>query len=564
MRTSLAASLASTAALSALPVWAQSPAAPRSAASAAGAAASQPAVRNRPPNIILILTDDSGYGDFGCYGATRVRTPNIDRLAAQGARFTSAYCPAATCTPTRYSLLTGEYPWRKRGTGILEGDVPLIIEPGRATLPSVLRDAGYATGAIGKWHLGLGDGRAPVNFNGEIKPGPLEVGFDYFFGMPATTDRVPCVFIENRRVVNLDPADPIAVSYRHKIGHEPTGRENPELMTRVRSAQGHDGTIVNGIGRIGWMSGGRAARWKDERMARDFTGKACAFIERNRARPFFLYFATHEPHVPRWPDDRFRGRNEAGIRAESLEEMDWCVGEVMAALDRLGLADNTLIMVTSDNGPAPADGYADGAAENEARVGHRAAGPFRGGKYTPFEGGVREPFVARWPARIKPGAVSSELLCLTDLLATAAAIVDRPLGPGDGVDSLNVLDALTGAGKSPRANLIVSRGNPEPEAIIANDSWKLVFPGGRKPGKTGARAAGGQLYNLRDDPGEARDVVEQHPDIARRLLDLFDAQVAAGFTRPGARNLREPDAARAGSAGRTAVALGAPAFESDL
>ncbi len=529
MHNTLTKTIAAAAALAALPAWAQQAVQP------------QPA---KTPNIVFILTDDSGFGDFGCTGAKVVRTPNIDRLAAQGARFTGAYCPAATCTPTRYSLLTGEYPWRKPGTGILPGDAALIIEPGRTTLPSVLKRAGYATGAVGKWHLGLGDGSGPVNFNGEIKPGPCEIGFDYFFGMPATTDRVPCVYMENRRVVNLDPADPITVSYRKKVGTEPTGKENPELMTRVRSNQGHDGTIVNGIGRIGFMSGGKAARWKDELMAQTFAGKACGFIENNRARPFFLYFATHEPHVPRWPDDRFRGKSEAGIRVESLEEMDWCVGEVMKTLDRLGLAENTLIIVTSDNGPAPADGYADGALANEAKVGHKAAGPFRGGKYSPYEGGVRMPFVARWPAKIKPGTVSSELICLTDMLATAAALTNQTLGPKDGVDSINVLAALTGEGKSARTSLMVSRGDPKPEAIIEGE-WKLIRTGApKKAGKNAAKTAGAELYNLKNDPAESQNVAAQHPDIVRKLQEKFAAQAAAGFTRPGAEKL--PHESRAG------------------
>ena len=294
-------------------------------------------------------------------------------------------------------------------------------------------------------------------------------------------------------------------------------------MTRVRSNVGHDGTIINGIGRIGWMAGGKAARWKDEMMARDFSSKACQFIERNPKNPFFLYFATHEPHVPRWPDDRFRGKNAAGIRVESLEEMDWCVGEVMKTLDRLGIADNTLVIVTSDNGPAVSDGYADGAQRDEAKAGHKAAGQFRGGKYTPFEGGVRMPFVARWPARIKPGTVSSEIICLTDMLATMAALVDRPLGPRDGVDSINFLSALTGEWKSARPDLIVMGGS-RPSGIIFGD-WKLL---------------GSELYDLKDDPSESRNVAQQHPDIVRELNAKFSAQKAAGFIRTGAERLRQP------------------------
>lgn len=222
--------------------------------------ASPQATAPRPPNIVLILADDVGYGDFSCYGATRVATPNVDRLAARGMRFTDAHSSSATCTPSRYSLMTGEYAWRKKGTNILPGDAALIIEPGRATLPSVLHAAGYATGCVGKWHLGLGRGN--IDWNGEIQPGPLEVGFDYSFIIPATGDRVPCVFVENHRVFGLDPQDPIQVSYNEKVGNDPTGRERPDLLAMKLSA-GHDGTIVNGISRIGFMSGGKSARWVD-------------------------------------------------------------------------------------------------------------------------------------------------------------------------------------------------------------------------------------------------------------------------------------------------------------
>src|SRR3954451_13766155 len=336
-----------------------------------------------PPNIVIIYADDLGFGDVSCQGARPGLTPNIDRLAAQGLRFTDAHASSATCTPSRYALLTGEYPWRRKGTGVLPGDARLIIEPGRATVASVLKGAGYRTGVVGKWYLGLG-GEA-LDWNGEIRPGPLELGFDECFIMAATGDRVPCVYVRGRRVVGLDPADPIEVRYGRPIEGEPTGKADPGLL-RLHPSHGHDMAIVDGISRIGYMKGGKSALWKDQEMADTFTREAVTFIRRYPAGPFFLYFATHDIHVPRVPHPRFAGKSGMGPRGDAIVEFDWSVGEVLRALAERGLAGDSLGILTSDNGPVVDDGYRDEAVERLG--GHRPAGPYRGGKYSKFEGGT--------------------------------------------------------------------------------------------------------------------------------------------------------------------------------
>ena len=495
------------------------------ATATAGVAPAAPAGK---PNIIVILADDIGYGDLGCYGATKVKTPNLDRLATQGLRFTDAHAASATCTPSRYALLTGEYPWRKKGTGILPGDAALIIEPGRTTVPSMLKQAGYATACVGKWHLGLGSGS--IDWNGEIKPGPLEIGFDYAFIIPATGDRVPCVFVENRRVVGLDPQDPIQVSYGKPVGDEPTGRKNPELL-KLKAVQGHDNTIVNGIGRIGYMSGGKAARWKDEEIADVITRKATAFIEQNRDKPFFLYFATHDIHVPRVPHQRYAGASQCGVRGDVIEEFDGSVGEIVATLDRLKLADNTLLIVTSDNGPVVTDGYADGAAEN--LNGHQPAGPLRGGKYSIYEGGTRMPFIVRWPARVKPG-VSDALICQVDFLASFSGLVGQGLRADAGPDSFNVLGALLGvAGQKGREHLVEHANG----VALRKGAWKLVPAGPKQPWKKvepgDKKPAAAQLFNLADDIGETKNVAADHPDTMNELSEQLQKVREQGRSRPG-------------------------------
>jgi arylsulfatase A-like enzyme len=470
------------------------------------------------PNIILIYGDDIGYGDFSAYGATAVRTPHVDRLAGEGLRFTSAYATAATCTPSRYSLLTGEYAFRREGTGILRGDAPMIIEAGRDTLPALLQQADYTTAVVGKWHLGLGDREHPADWNGEIRPGPLEVGFHYSFIMAATGDRVPCVYVEDRHVVGLNPVDPITVDYRKPFPGEPTGKTHRSTLTMDWS-HGHNAAVINGVGRIGFMKGGTAALWRDEDMAKVFTQKAVEFMEREQQQPFFLYFATHGIHVPRVPHPDFVGRTDMGPRGDAIVEFDWSVGQILACLERLGVANNTLVILTSDNGPVLDDGYKDQAVE---RVGtHEPSGPFRGGKYSLFEGGTRMPFIAWWPGKINPGA-SDALISQVDLLASLADLVGQSVNKQQSPDSQNVLSALLGECSVGRESLVEhARG-----FALRQGDWKFVAPGRTRedlgPWTTVTVPEPGFLFNLATDPGETHDLAAAEPGKLKELAARLD------------------------------------------
>jgi len=471
------------------------------------------------PNIIIIYADDLGYGDISCYGATSVSTPNIDRVASQGLRFTNAHCTSATSTPSRYSMLTGEYAWRRKGTGIATGDAPAIITPGRITIASVLKNAGYITGVVGKWHLGLGP-EGGADWNGEITSGPLDIGFDYNFLIPATGDRVPCVYVENRRVVGLDPADPIKVSYKEPILVEPTGKEHPDLL-KMHPSHGHDMTIVNGISRIGYMSGGKSALWIDEEIADVITGKAVDFIERNKDKPFFLYFATHDIHVPRVPNQRFAGKSGMGPRGDAILEFDWSVGEIVRIIDNLELSDKTLMIVTSDNGPVVDDGYKDDAVEKLGD--HKPAGPLRGGKYSAFDGGTRIAFIVRWPGKVKPG-ISDALFSQIDLMSSFATLTGQTLSSDAGPDSYNHLNTLLGKSKTGREWLVEHASNGR-LSLIKGD-WKTIEPGpGVKVNVNTNTETGNdtvpQLYNLRTDIGERNNLASEHPVVLKELSDLL-------------------------------------------
>lgn len=482
------------------------------------------------PNIIIIYADDVGYGDIGVYGSELIPTPHIDRLAAEGLKMTSAYATAATCTPSRYSLLTGEYAFRNRRAQVLPGDAPLLIEPGSHTLPSILADSGYRTSVVGKWHLGLGEGN--LDWNGPIKPGPLEIGFHESFLLPATNDRVPTVYVKGHDVYNLsEDDDPLRVSYSGDIGNLPTGVSHPERLRYGADLQ-HSGTIVNSISRIGWMDGGQSAWWDDEEMPVVFAERSKQFIRQNREQPFFLFLSMHESHVPRLPNPMFIGKSGTGLLGDTVVELDWVVGQIMEELDNLGIRENTLVIFTSDNGPIFDDGYDDGAIENAN--GHQAAGPFRGGKYTAFEGGTRMPFIASWPAGIEKGIVTDAMFSQVDLLATLAALGGADLPEGAGPDSRNLLPVLLGHSNEGR-DYVVQQGAGNQLYGFRYGDWKLIPAADNRPGwienKHNSRenplttpqvTTSAYLFDLKDDPGETNNLAGHYPEKVRELTELFE------------------------------------------
>ena len=463
------------------------------------------------PNIVLIYADDLGWGDVSCNGATAVQTPNIDRIAKEGINFKSGYATSATCTPSRFSLLTGKYAWRQQGTGILPGDAALIIDPAQPTLPGMLKKAGYRTGVVGKWHLGLG-GKGGVNWNETIKPSPNEVGFDFSHIMAATGDRVPCVYVEDGKVVNLDPADPIEVSYKSPFEGLPTGIKNRDTLT-LDWSHGHNMAVINGIGRIGFMKGGAKALWKDEDMADHFAGQALRFIRESKDQPFFLYYALHDIHVPRVPNPRFLGKTSMGSRGDSILQADWQVGEVLRLLDELKLAENTMVIFSSDNGPVLDDGYKDQAV---AKLGdHKPAGPWRDGKYSIHEGGTRVPFLLRWPAHVKEGGKSSDaLVSQIDFGKSFATLTG---GEANFPDSENVLPALLGESEEGRDH-IIEHAN---QLAIRVGNWKYI-PTGPK-GKAEER-----LINLAKDPGESDNLAGTFPQKMEELKKKLAAVKGEG------------------------------------
>jgi arylsulfatase A len=460
------------------------------------------AAADRQPNIVIILADDLGYGDLRSYNRdSRIPTPHLDRFAAEGMRFTDAHSPSAVCTPTRYGLLTGRYAWRTRlQKGVLNGYSPLLIEPGRWTLASLVKQRGYATAAIGKWHLGLGAAE-PADFTRPLEPGPNQVGFDYFFGIPASLDMPPYVFVENSAAT----AAPTAAT--------------PASEMRRNGGNGY------------WRAGAIAPGFTHEGVLPALAEKAVSFISKQSpAKPFLLYLPLTAPHTPWMPTAEFRGKSGADYYGDFVVQVDSVVGRVLRALDQAGVSANTLVIFTSDNG-------AHWLPSDIEKWGHRANGGLRGQKSDIWEGGHRIPFIARWPGKIKGGTTRQDLIGLTDLFATVAALVNVPLPRDAGEDSFNLLPALLGRKlRAPIREAIVHQSG-EGTFGIRQGPWKLALALGShgfseprniapKPGD-----AEGQLYNLADDPQEQHNLWLQQPAIVARLTALLKKYQAEGRSR---------------------------------
>lgn len=476
----------------------------------------EPVELKKLPNIVVIYTDDLGYGDISANGATEINTPNIDKLANGGVRFTNGYATSATCTPSRYALLTGVYPWRNKQAKILSGTAPLIISTEQTTIPKMLKTKGYHTGIVGKWHLGLGSGM--VNWNERVSPGPNEVGFDYSYIMAATQDRVPTVYIENGEVVGLDKNDPIEINYKKNFKGQPTGKDNPELL-KMKWHHGHNSTIVNGIPRIGYMKGGEAAKWVDEDMADHFLKGAQNYVKQHKNEPFFLYYAMQQPHVPRTPHQRFVGKSGMGPRGDVIIEADWCIGEFVKTLEEEGLLENTLIIFSSDNGPVLNDGYFDDAVEKLGK--HNPAGGLRGGKYSMFEAGTKVPFITYWKGTIQP-SVSDALVCQLDLLSSLSKLVGSDITTKDSQD---VLDAFMGKSKTARQDLVLEASS---KTAYRNGDWALIPPykGSAFLKQVNIEIGNSseyQLYNIKADRGQRKNLAKANPEKLAAMIAGYTA-----------------------------------------
>ncbi|MEX0321664.1 MAG: arylsulfatase [Puniceicoccaceae bacterium] len=480
------------------------------------------------PNVVIIYGDDVGYGDVGVNGSTLIPTPNIDRLAAEGLNFTDGHCTASTCTPSRFSLLTGIHAFRYKAR-ILPPNAPLIVPTDEFTLGSLFKKVDYRTSIIGKWHLGLGEKRKPVNWNSSVKPGPMELGFDYSFLVPSTNDRVPCVYLKGHHVVGLEPTDPLYVArkleeVRSKSDSTqyPYGVANPEAMTYYKNSTGHADSVINGIGRIGFMAGGASALWDDETISDVLVAEAVRFIEENKEEPFFLFFSAVDIHVPRTPHPRFQGSTSLGYRGDAMVQFDWATGAIMESLEKHGLKNNTIVIFSSDNGPAFDNGYKDGttvvASSQEVDGGHDASGIWRGGKGQIWEAGTRVPFIIRWPANIQPGT-SAATVSQVDLLASFAALLGVELQENEAIDSRNLLSAFLGKDEQGSEYLIEESFN----LALRHSDWKYVEATRVRDQDGKPMPLPESLFKLDDDRMEQNNLIERHPEKAASMKAMLES-----------------------------------------
>ena len=482
------------------------------------------------PNIVLILADDLGYGDVGCYGATKVRTPNIDKLAEEGRRFTDAHSASAVCTPSRYALLTGQYPLHASGGKGVWGpcgpESELLIDTDKSTIASILKNKGYDTSCFGKWHLGFGKG--DLDWNARLRPGPLDVGFDYYFGVPIVNSLSPYVYVENDQIVGLTPDDPIVFGGR-KI-------KKPTPITPLKKENGN--RVPN------WFTGALEAHklYNDFEIGTTLAERACKWIDQRNENPFFMYLATTNIHHPFTPNPRFQGTSQCGLYGDFVHELDWIVGEVMKTLEQKGVADNTLVIFTSDNGGM----FNENGQDAFNNYGHRQNGDLLGFKFGAWEGGHRIPFIARWPGKIEPGTTSKQLICNVDMLASFAALTNQTLEKDQQADSVNVMPALIEDPTSPvREELIIAPFKPT-NLALRRGKWMLIDAkgsggfNGSKPGTHGFAgpaaasftghpnsdivngkirrgAPPAQLYDLEADVNQTKNLYKQYPEIAQEL-----------------------------------------------
>jgi arylsulfatase A-like enzyme len=484
------------------------------------------------PNIVLIYADDLGYGDLGCYGATKVNTPNIDHFASQGRLFTDAHTVSAVCSPSRYALLTGEYPFRKDLFVPVFDKQASLIDTSQLTIASMLKEVGYSTCIIGKWHLGFGEGEP--DWNGELNPGPLELGFDYYFGIPVVNSHPPFVYVENHHVVGLEPDDPIV------YGKTAETKKFREKMN------------------IDKMGGAKKAHslYDDEMVGTTLAGKAVDWIKANKNHPFFLYFPTTNIHHPFTPNPRFNGTSEAGIYGDFIHELDWIVGEVLKTLEDENLVDNTLVIITSDNG-----GMLNMGGQEARLDGHKANGDLLGFKFDSWEGGQRIPMIVRWPGRIEAGSTSDQLITNVDILSTLASLVGYNLKSEDAPDSYNMLPVLMGTTTGEIRDNAALAALKKPNMALRQGDWVFIGAqggGGFSATKPGEHMLGGpaglkfanevnsdvedgklkpnappeQLYNLKNDLVQSQNVILENPDVAKRMRDELNKIKSSEKTRP--------------------------------